>query len=138
VLLNGACAAACPPGFEISGSGCVNKALTDLGVLYFPFIIMAAIFTAIVLFGKCKKKGQLVHGKSKMISLQNTLTSELVFIAFTQILCNIALFILAFAFKFYLLCVISLIAFGINIIISLLYQSIFWRNTINPICKRKK
>lgn len=49
--------------------------------MYFPFLIMAAILSVIVLFGKCKKKGQLVKGKSTMVSLQNTLTSELVFVA---------------------------------------------------------
>lgn len=69
VLVDGVCQGACPAGYVASGNGCISKALTDLGIMYFPFLIMAAILTAIVLFGKCKKKGQLVHGKSKMVSL---------------------------------------------------------------------
>ena len=56
-----------------------------------------------------------------MVSLQNTLTSELVFISLIQIVCNVSLFILAFVFKYYLLCIISLAVAGINLLLSLIY-----------------
>jgi len=73
-----------------------------------------------------------------MVSLQNTLTSELVFIAMIQITCNVCLFVLAFVFKYYLLCIISLAVAIVNLILSLLYICSFWGNTINPICRRGK
>jgi len=62
----------------------------------------------------------------------------LVFIALIQVLCNISLFILAFVFKYYLLSLISLVVGIINLAVSLLYQSLFWKNTIRPLCSLKK
>ena len=41
-------------------------------------------------------------------------------------------------FKYYLLCIISLVVAGINFLLSVVYQLVFWRNTINPLCRRSK
>jgi hypothetical protein len=37
-------------------------------LLYFPFLIAALILTAVVLFGKLKKKAKLIKGKLSLAS----------------------------------------------------------------------
>jgi hypothetical protein len=64
-VFEGVCVSECPENFVVNddGSACRNSTLADLGILYFPFLIAALLFTIVILFGKCKKKAILVKGK---------------------------------------------------------------------------
>lgn len=80
LIYNGACVDECPKGqgwhindegwFVYSdwhvnedGTGCRPWKLKDLGVIWFPFLIAAVIFTIICLFGLMKKRAYIHHGK---------------------------------------------------------------------------
>ena len=47
---------------------CISSKISDLAVLYYPFLIAASLSTVIVIFGQLKKKAILVNGNSKLIS----------------------------------------------------------------------
>lgn len=56
------CQGSCPEGWKGVNRVCVIDD-DDIKVLYFPFLIAAAIFTLVVFFGKFKKKAVLIKGK---------------------------------------------------------------------------
>lgn len=93
----GVCVPECPENFVVNDdkSACRNATLADLGILYFPFLIAALIFTIVILFGKCKKKAILVKGKVEKISYQSSITCIIVFIAPLQALATVAQWVLA-------------------------------------------
>lgn len=63
------CQGSCPEGWKGVNRVCVIDD-DDIKVLYFPFLIAAAIFTLVVFFGKFKKKAVLIKGKPVQISNQ--------------------------------------------------------------------
>ena len=68
VVYQGDCLDACPEGWHINkppgdGSACRPWQLVDLGILPYPYIIAAIIFTGICLFGLMKKRAYLSKGK---------------------------------------------------------------------------
>lgn len=65
VLTEGKCLNNCPDGLVVDyyTRACREWMLSDLGVVYFPFLICTAIFSGVVLIGTRKKKAILVKGK---------------------------------------------------------------------------
>lgn len=55
-VFQGECLPACPKGFKTNSdnSACVILNLQDLGVIYFPFLTMAAIITLVCVCGMFK------------------------------------------------------------------------------------
>lgn len=70
VLFEGKCISTCPNGMveDYETHACREWQLSDLGVIYFPFLICASIFICVVLFGKSRRKAVLVKGKIQMHS----------------------------------------------------------------------
>lgn len=80
VLHEGICLGACPGGYKYNSekTACIATTIDDIGILPFPWLIIAFFGCLIALFGKCKKK----PGRTKYISTQNTITCFIVIIAF--------------------------------------------------------
>ena len=121
------CVSECPEGFVVNdeGSACRNATLADLCILYFPFLIAAAIFTIVILFGRYKKKAILVKGKVVKVSYQSSITCIIVFIAPLQALATVFQWILAILYG---TMVHAYLAFAVSIIIlliNLVYQCQF-------------
>ena len=57
-VYEGMCVSDCPEDFRIGDEEkhCVRITINDLGIFYFPFLMIAGILSLIVIFGKCKKK----------------------------------------------------------------------------------
>lgn len=58
----GVCLAGCPPGFKPYRGACIDNSDKDMTLLWFPFLIAAAVLILMVLFGRLKKKAALVNG----------------------------------------------------------------------------
>lgn len=65
VLLGGACVNTCGDGLvvDLYTRACRKWELSDLGVIYFPFLSCTAVFTILVIYGRFKTKAVLVKGK---------------------------------------------------------------------------
>ena len=91
-----------------------------MGIVYFPFLIAAAIGITVVLFGTLKKKWVRDKGKLKHISTQKTVVCILVVIAPLQFFAVIAQWILGYFFSTWiyagLAAGVTLMAFIINIV----------------------
>ena len=65
---DGVCVSGCPDGWKtnLDSTACVLFTINDIGIIPFPFLIMAFLGCMIAMFGKCKKK--LVGRNNKYIS----------------------------------------------------------------------
>jgi len=68
LVYDGSCISECPIGWVVNEEGvaCRPWQLSDLGIIYFPFLICGAIFTAIILLGQLKKRAYLDKTTNKM------------------------------------------------------------------------
>ena len=59
------CNTVCPEGYtaEISTGTCRVWHLSDIGLVYFPFLCTGSIFAILIFIGRYKKKAILVKGK---------------------------------------------------------------------------
>lgn len=67
-IFDGVCLSRCPDGFKALRGRCVVDSEQDMKLLWFPFLISAAVISLIVLSGRLKKKASLVDGNLKFIS----------------------------------------------------------------------
>ena len=123
------CVPECPEGFVVNDdhSACRNSTLADLGILYFPFLIAALIFTIVILFGKCKKKAILVKGKVQKVSYQSSITCILVFIAPLQALATVAQWVLAILYGTMVHAILAAVVTLIILIINIAFMVQFSR-----------
>ena len=58
---NSVCVDACPSGFVVNddGTACRPWELRDMGIIWFPFLILALIFTIVCLCGLCRKRAYI-------------------------------------------------------------------------------
>ena len=80
-VYDGKCKSGCPDGWKTNndGTACVLFTINDIGIIPFPFLILAFICCLIAFFGRCKKK--LAGRNNKYISSQKTLTCFIVILA---------------------------------------------------------
>lgn len=128
VLHEGICLGACPGGYKYNSekTACIAQTIDDIGILPFPWLIIAFFGCLIALFGKCKKK----PGRTKYISTQNTITCFIVIIAFVQFCALCALIVWAFLFGVKLLLLAALILLGVLMLLNFIFQ-IFYSYTFN-------
>jgi len=107
------------------GTACRPWKLGDWGVLWFPFLICAFIFTCICLFGLMKKRAYLSKGKAVIESPQRTLTCIIVAIAPLQFLATIVQWICAYIYGTMIFAILAAIVTLCAIIINLSFHFSF-------------
>jgi len=138
-VFNGTCVPDCPTDYRIGNErkACVKITINDLGIFYFPFLMVATIFSAIVIFGSCKKKE--VAGKMK--SIQNTITALCAFISFVLFFALIAQAIWSYLFGTmkYFFATVAILA--VMLIYNLVFLCVYigtFRSTSIPEDKKQK
>lgn len=88
---NGTCLSKCSDNtiLDEDRTSCRLWKLSDMGVIYFPWLITAFICIGIVYFGKCKKRAILEKSKVTMISSQSSPTAVIAFIGPIQTLATL-------------------------------------------------
>ena len=87
----GVCLEQCPDGFapDETGQACRPWQLSDLGIIYYPWLLAALIGTLVSCFGIMRRRAVIFRGKIWMMSPQNTLTCIIVVIAPLQFLATV-------------------------------------------------
>jgi hypothetical protein len=129
LVYEGKCVDECPGPFGPGGivanedkTSCRPWQLSDMGWIPFPFLIAAAIFTIICLFGMMKRKAYLSKGKMAMKSPQNTLTCIIVALAPLQFLATICQWILSLVYPLNTFAILAKLVTIAAIIINVAFQ----------------
>jgi small-conductance mechanosensitive channel len=135
LVYDNVCVDECPSGFATAGmvpnedgTACRPWQLSDMGWFPFPFLIAAAIFTIICLFGIMKREAYLYKGKATWRSPQNTLTCIIVCLAPLQFIATIFQWILCLIYPLNTFAILSCVVTLFAIILNIVFQCWFARS----------
>lgn len=135
LVFDGKCVDECPSGFATAGmvpnedgTACRPWQLSDMGWIPFPFLIAAAIFTIICLFGMMKRKAYLHKGKMATKSPQNTLTCIIIVLAPLQFIATIFQWILSLIYPLNTFAILAIVVTVLAIILNVVFQVWFSRS----------
>lgn len=83
IAYKGECVPECPDGYspDETGQACRPWQLSDWGIIYYPWLLMALVGSVVVFIGMIKRKAYIHRGQIYQTSPQNTLTCIIVVLA---------------------------------------------------------
>jgi hypothetical protein len=128
VAYEGVCYPECPAGFspnspEGDGRSCRPWKLGDWGLIYFPFLIIALIFSLIAALGETKKRFKINKNTGMMMSInpQNTIAVLVVVLAPIQFLAIIAQWVASFFYGAHTFCICAIAVTVAFVILNCVY-----------------